>query len=457
MNKLIKIMFPVLDLNTQYCLVLNDQELFKNERNKSTIIKKICKHKDSIFSKYLILNYYSYLSKEDIDNLCSVLEPTNLINVFESSNKSIFNSDILLDRAIKYNLVHRYLNSAPFLDSNKIEKIVDSTSNIKILTKCAEFSSVDKHKITDKVLDIHKEKTESLPLYSLEDNDNDLLFFIKNTLLSSKDSSLIIKRLSSSKSSSILLEILNLKGNIFIEDKLMIIDSILNSNRKKAIINIDVNEYIKYPISYSVVRKVCNLSSTDELLNYISKLDKKFYSVIIEEIIKINDLEKIYEIAKNIRISDDDYKLLCDAIIKSNDLSKIYEFSMLDRSNPYIDLIGSKLAELNDAEYMYLFLKNAKGYSNEVKEILIDKIVKTANIKYICLVSIFIDNSLINKLFKNINELYNFIIVSGLFEEKIVNQINNYLFTTKSDKNITNKVKNKVEKLSDKTYKLESN
>ena len=101
---------------------------------------------------------------------------------------------------------------------------------------------------------------------------------------------------------------------------------------------------------------------------------------------------------------------------------------------------------------MYLYLKNSKGYSNEVKQKLVTRIVKSKVLYYICLTALFIDTKLITILFKNKINMYRFMVNSNMFEKEILDYSRKVLI---EDKKIFNIMKDNIYNNIDNNFKQE--
>ena len=154
-------------------------------------------------------------------------------------------------------------------------------------------------------------------------------------------------------------------------------------------------------------------------------------------------------------LDEEDTEYVTKSIEKCSSAKVLCEAAINSTSIEIIDKIGYRLSKLNETKYIYDYLLNAKGYSKEVKELLINKIIKSKDIILICLLIIYIDIKILEKvstIFKDKIELHNFIVNSGLFNDEIILDSTKKIFVNE-ESIIASKEKVKILKNNKKTVK----
>lgn len=293
--------------------------------------------------------------------------------------------------------------------------LLDGMDNITVedieLIQADELDPNSRHKLTK--------------LYLKIGTADDILNYFKSYgCLDDEDVGLIIKGLCELKNKNVLTEISRFDdikpyyNDIFevlcqMEDisyrKISKIDfSLLSKENKNRYVDIVCKESDIYFIFQFVYH-----NKEDLAVDYINK--------IVEELCTRLDAEYIYEIAKLIEnLSSDNISDLVNALSKTDSAKYIYKFAknIKNISKDDISVLAKAISKTDDIEHIYLFLKNVSNIKKEDKKLLKSKILESRNMKFICLVALYIDVKLIEKLFYSKKQMYKYMVGSNLFNKK---------------------------------------
>lgn len=141
------------------------------------------------------------------------------------------------------------------------------------------------------------------------------------------------------------------------------------------------------------------------------------YKRIVNDMINIihtdEDYDLVVEFVRNILLDETEINIIMKKLIETKISSAIEltnDSGVNYLSNDIINEIGEVLEKSYDEQiiYEYLFI-NKEKIPKKLKEKLEKKILKSNDIKYICLLTIYVDNALFKPLFKNISNLINVI------------------------------------------------
>ena len=199
--------------------------------------------------------------------------------------------------------------------------------------------------------------------------------------------------------------------------------------------------------------RLVTCGSIKDLIDFKNKYNNKDYNrFIIEKITKKYRYDDVVKYSKNIVLVNESKEDLVKSIDNCNIAYELYDLSVNNYDPLVINKIGEKLCKIGNVKYMYLYLKNSKGYSNEVKQKLVTRIVKSKVLYYICLTALFIDTKLITILFKNKINMYRFMVNSNMFEKEILDYSRKVLI---EDKKIFNIMKDNIYNNIDNNFKQE--
>lgn len=178
-------------------------------------------------------------------------------------------------------------------------------------------------------------------------------------------------------------------------------------------------------ISYNyIVNLICYEDDVKLIYEFLlfSKdfIGKENISNLVFKICKFKDIRYILSTGKYIdKLSSDDASNLADVLIELDKILELVEFveETLTLSKEKIDEIINLVIKSKYIPAMYRLAKVYYDRFGEKNNLLITEILKSKAIKYICLIAVYIDNSLIFKLFKDTNSLYQFMEYCGYYSD----------------------------------------
>lgn len=130
-----------------------------------------------------------------------------------------------------------------------------------------------------------------------------------------------------------------------------------------------------------------------------------------------NDIDMIIEELKNLK------KILPNHIFASCIYCIAKDVKNL--SDYHMGILVEYICETEDAEYMYMFIRDIYI---EQKNSIIECILKTGNMKYIISTAIYVDINIINGLFKTISDMFDYIKCNGIFNKDEILKLQKDMF-----------------------------
>lgn len=382
--------------------------LLNNDENRRKFIDDSKNFKE----EQQVLNLYGdYLKKEEIIELISCLNEIQLKDVIDRINKNSIDPNLLIDKACEFNLDKELVDSVENYKNNFLENIIMKTNNSITL------NSLLKKEIRKDLLQKIIDKFYILEL--TEESTNNFVDFIKDNTLSLEEEKLIINFLIDKKRYNELIRIIN---NNLVNDYNDIINCLLETNNKEIISQIKITILPVY-LHSKIIEKICEIMNIKEIVSYKDLNSKNINSLFIEKLYNFNKYDEVLIYSEKLSLNEEDTEYVTKSIEKCSSAKVLCEAAINSTSIEIIDKIGYRLSNLNETKYIYDYLLNAKGYSKEVKDLLINKIIKSKDIILICLLIIYIDIKILEKvstIFKDKIELHNFIVNSGLFNDEII-------------------------------------
>ena len=414
--------------------------LLNNDENRRKFIDDSKNFKE----EQQVLNLYGdYLKKEEIIELISCLNEIQLKDVIDRINKNSIDPNLLIDKACEFNLDKELVDSVENYKNNFLENIIMKTNNSITL------NSLLKKEIRKDLLQKIIDKFYILEL--TEESTNNFVDFIKDNTLSLEEEKLIINFLIDKKRYNELIRIIN---NNLVNDYNDIINCLLETNNKEIISQIKITILPVY-LHSKIIEKICEIMNIKEIVSYKDLNSKNINSLFIEKLYNFNKYDEVLIYSEKLSLNEEDTEYVTKSIEKCSSAKVLCEAAINSTSIEIIDKIGYRLSNLNETKYIYDYLLNAKGYSKEVKDLLINKIIKSKDIILICLLIIYIDIKILEKvstIFKDKIELHNFIVNSGLFNEEIILDSTKKIFINE-ESIIASKEKVKILKNNKKTVK----
>lgn len=198
-----------------------------------------------------------------------------------------------------------------------------------------------------------------------------------------------------------------------------------------------------------LLKKLVEYKKTHIISFYnLSKFDRELVNSSLEIICSKGKSREIYNFYyNNFSLSFDKKLMLIDSLCKTDDVKLLIKISEDVKNLPYeksfIEKIEDALIRIRDIEHIYNYLKNTDNFVK--KQELINVILYSLDYKYIILTALYIDNTLIYKLFNNVNEMYLFIVDNALFSEEELEEITEFIYG-KSKTDISTNIDEKVYK-----------
>ena len=414
--------------------------LLNNDENRRKFIDDSKNFKE----EQQVLNLYGdCLKKEEITELINCLNEIQLKDVIDRINKNSIDPNLLIDKACEFNLDKELVDSLENYNNNFLENIIVKTNDSITL------NSLLKKEIRKDLLQKIIDKFYILEL--TEDSTNNFVDFIKDNTLSLEEEKLIINFLIDKKRYNELIRIIN---NNLVNDYNAIINCLLETNNKEIISQIKITILPVY-LHSKIIEKICEIMNIDEIVSYKDLNNKNINSLFIEKLYNFNKYDEVLIYSEKLNLDEEDTEYVTKSIEKCSSAKVLCEAAINSTSIEIIDKIGYRLSKFNETKYIYDYLLNAKGYSKEVKELLINKIIKSKDIILICLLIIYIDIKILEKvstIFKDKIELHNFIVNSGLFNDEIILDSTKKIFVNE-ESIIASKEKVKILKNNKKTVK----
>ncbi len=352
---------------------------------------------DSIMN--IIKNFNYLLNKEDINNIVEFYlnknnNPWDLVNLI---------------KLLKFQLSENNI-------SNIINKLCDSNCISVLVCILKDFNNIIGYN------DIINIINASFKIDTTYETISEILYLVDFNLLSNDDIKLIIDKICLSNNES------------------CISDSLINIVNK---LNMEQVNYLvsKLDETNNLSIRVSTILLTTCIINNISA------SIIVKSVCKIGCDRDIIFIAKKLIniVDEDDIDKMVNTICSKKSTCSIVEISKMLKvylSDNNIKLCANTLCEIKNIKFLYEFLcefnsKLDEELKNKIKNIILN----SREYKYIILLAVLVDISLINMLFEKIDDLYIFVIASGLFTVEEINLIKEKLNVKEVEPNVDKAIK----------------
>ena len=401
-----------------------DKDLLLDEKNKAEFVK--CCVRYSLPQVPLKL-YSIYLNKADkLFLINSIRTEEQMREVIDSLDRINIDPYYLIDKACELDLDYYLVNKCNDVKPRFIETMANKTNNINTLNSLLKFrlKNPSLEIILNKLTDMNKEVKEKETII-------DINKYLKNNSLQEKRKKQVVAYLLQNDRYE---EIINVINEYNLDD--ILVFKVLRTNNFDLINRININ-VLNQKMKDNYLLRLVTFGSIKDLIDFKNKYNNKDYNrFIIEELTKKYRYDDVVKYSKNIVLVKETKEDLVKSIDNCNIAYELYDLSVNIYDPLVINKIGEKLCKIGNVKYMYLYLKNSKGYSNEVKQKLVTRIVKSKVLYYICLTALFIDTKLITILFKNKINMYRFMVNSNMFEKEILDYSRKVLIEDKKKFNI---------------------
>ena len=401
-----------------------DKDLLLDEKNKAEFVK--CCVRYSLPQVPLRL-YSIYLNKADkLFLINSIRTEEQMREVIDSLDRINIDPYYLIDKACELDLDYYLVNKCNDVKPRFIETMANKTNNINTLNSLLKFrlKNPSLEIILNKLTDMNKEVKEKETII-------DINKYLKNNSLQEKRKKQVVAYLLQNDRYE---EIINVINEYNLDD--ILVFKVLRTNNFDLINRININ-VLNQKMKDNYLLRLVTFGSIKDLIDFKNKYNNEDYNrFIIEELTKKYRYDDVVKYSKNIVLVKETKEDLVKSIDNCNIAYELYDLSVNIYDPLVINKIGEKLCKIGNVKYMYLYLKNSKGYSNEVKQKLVTRIVKSKVLYYICLTALFIDTKLITILFKNKINMYRFMVNSNMFEKEILDYSRKVLIEDKKKFNI---------------------
>ena len=204
----------------------------------------------------------------------------------------------------------------------------------------------------------------------------------------------------------------------------------INGNNLSDLIDVVVSSksisYIKELLTttqnrnYSI-NKICSLKDAYliyEILSYSSSfIGNENVNKMINKLCEMKEYRYIVKAGSIEKLSSQNVTKLADTLIASGKILELVGFTSVcnllseDKFNEIINIVMKS----NHIPSMYTLAKTYYDRYNKINRKLVTQILNSKEMKYICLVALYIDNKLIYKLFNNVNSMYQYMCGSGYY------------------------------------------
>lgn len=214
------------------------------------------------------------------------------------------------------------------------------------------------------------------------------------------------------------------------ENLVDLIDIVINSKKVSYIKNILENTF---NADYAI-KKICKLKDSYiicELLICSEEILKEYnITRLVTALCELKEYRYILKISSLKKLSENNVINLVDVLIENDKILELVEFvnncTLLPKSK--FDEIIQIVKNSNHIPSMFTLAKIYYDRYNEINKKLIENIILLKNMKYICLVAVYIDNSLIYKLFDNVNSMYQYMCTSLYYSSFELKNIANAIY-----------------------------
>lgn len=195
-----------------------------------------------------------------------------------------------------------------------------------------------------------------------------------------------------------------------------------------------------------------NSKDIRKYINTCTGLTEKDFNELTTAMLKTTNISAIISYAKEIyELSNIDQTnnldKITDYICENGSSKDIYTYaSEVKLSSQNVNKLAKELLKKEDIKYIYLFLENISNIDKATKKELIDKIIVSRQMKYICLIIAFVDITLLHKIFTSMSDYLLCVNSLGYTKEEL-SSIYHKLFDLIPNEKIVQRAKEKVEKL----------
>lgn len=185
--------------------------------------------------------------------------------------------------------------------------------------------------------------------------------------------------------------------------------------------------------NYSI-NKICFLKDPHliyEILSYSSSfIGKENVNKMINKLCEMKEYRYIVKTGSIEKLSSQNVTKLADTLIASGKILELVEFTSVCELLPEskFDEIVNIVIKSDYIPSMYTLAKTYHDRYNKINKKLVTQILNSKEMKYICLVALYIDNKLIYKLFNNVNSMYQYMCGSGYYSTNELSKITDTIY-----------------------------
>ena len=185
--------------------------------------------------------------------------------------------------------------------------------------------------------------------------------------------------------------------------------------------------------NYSI-NKICFLKDPHliyEILSYSSSfIGKENVNKLINKLCEMKEYRYIVKTGLIEKLSSQNVTKLADTLIASGKILELVEFTSVCELLPEskFDEIVNIVIKSDYIPSMYTLAKTYHDRYNKINKKLVTQILNSKEMKYICLVALYIDNKLIYKLFNNVNSMYQYMCGSGYYSTNELSKITDTIY-----------------------------
>lgn len=221
--------------------------------------------------------------------------------------------------------------------------------------------------------------------------------------------------------------------------KIITIDGNNLSNLIDVVVSSKSISYIKELLTttqnrnYSI-NKICSLKDAYliyEILSYSSSfIGNENVNKMINKLCEKKEYRYIVKAGSIEKLSSQNVIKLVDTLIASGKVLELVEFANVCKILPEskFDEIINIVLNSNHVSSMYTLAKIYYNRYNKINKKLVTEILNSKEMKYICLVALYIDNKLIYKLFNNVNSMYQYMCGSGYYSTNELSKITDTIY-----------------------------
>lgn len=183
-----------------------------------------------------------------------------------------------------------------------------------------------------------------------------------------------------------------------------------------------IKELLSFPFNRDyTIKKICELKNPYiiyELLMYSKDFILEHnITRMINTLCDLKEYQYIIKVGSIVNLSEKNIIKLTDTLISCQRLLELVDFTSTCNLLPKtrFDEIINIIKKTNYIPSIYSLAKIYYDRYNKINKELITQILKSREMKYICLVALYIDNNLIYKLFNNVNSMYQYMCGSGYY------------------------------------------